>query len=287
MRRFYKDDLIGPYRVIRLFGKGGMGCVYEVEHQKLGVRYALKTFTLEHGTVDLLRKRFLVEGKVLARLRHPNLVRVYDLDYDSSTWTPYFTMDEILSCDGKPQTLEDAKPGCVDEDTLVKWFRQLASALDYIHGKGIVHRDIKPSNILVDEFGSVVLTDFGVARYVDDELRKRLSVTTRIMNGVMMTSTMQIILGTREYMAPEVKAGDYATGASDAYSLGLTFFWLLTGVWYTGEKNQLEILKNFEYDWWAVLPWLLQASPGMRPARVVDATDCLKTKIADAEFAIV
>jgi len=280
MRRFYKDDLIGPYRVIRLFGKGGMGSVYEVEHQKLGVRYALKTFTLEHGSVILLRKRFLAEGKVLARLRHPNLVRVYDLDYDISTGTPYFTMDEILNSEGKPQTLGEMNPGCVSEETLVKWFRQLASALDYIHEKGIVHRDIKPSNILIDGNGSVMLTDFGVARYIDDELRKSLSVTTRFARSKITNDTMKMVIGTRQFMSPEVKSGEAASVTSDDYSLGMVFFWLLTGVWYRGEESQLEILKNFDYDWWTVLPWLMNRQPGMRPPTIAEAASLLKLKTA-------
>ena len=74
--------IIGSYRVVRPLGVGGMGAVYEVEHTTLGVHYALKTFTLEKANADLFRKRFLAEGRLLARLSHPNLVRVFDLAYD-------------------------------------------------------------------------------------------------------------------------------------------------------------------------------------------------------------
>ena len=82
------DVVGGVYKVIRRLGKGGMGCVYEVEHPNLGIHYALKTFTMSSGRVELLRKRFLAEGKVLARLRHPNLVRVFDLSFDEVSGTP-------------------------------------------------------------------------------------------------------------------------------------------------------------------------------------------------------
>jgi len=277
MQKFKEGAQIGSYRVIRLLGKGGMGSVYEVEHEKLGVRYALKTFTLEHGTVDLLRKRFLAEGKVLARLRHPNLVRVYDLDYDEKSGTPYFTMDLVVGDAGDARTLEEARFRSLDERTLVKWFEQLASAIDYIHEQGIVHRDIKPGNILIDEFGSAVLTDFGVSRYIDDELRKQLSITTKIINGVQMTSTMRIMMGTREYMSPEVKDGDLATPASDAYSLGLVFFWLLTGVWYSNVGQATRLLDIFEYKWTEAILWLLEKDPQNRPTVISTVAAKLKS----------
>ena len=98
---------IGTYRIVRLLGKGGMGAVYEVEHVQLGVHYALKTFTLEEGHVEVLKNKFLTEGKVLARLHDPHLVRVFDLNCDESTGMPYFVMDLVLSEDGKPRTLLD------------------------------------------------------------------------------------------------------------------------------------------------------------------------------------
>lgn len=73
---------LGAYRVVRLLGRGGMGAVYEVEHTQLGVHYAMKTFTLESGHVDALKNKFLTEGKMLARLHDPHLVRVFDLNFD-------------------------------------------------------------------------------------------------------------------------------------------------------------------------------------------------------------
>ena len=94
---------IGTYRIVRLLGKGGMGAVYEVEHMQLGVHYALKTFTLEEGHVEVLKNKFLTEGKVLARLHDPRLVRVFDLNFDETTGMPYFVMDLVLSEDGKPR----------------------------------------------------------------------------------------------------------------------------------------------------------------------------------------
>ena len=80
------------------------------------------------------------EGRILARLHHPNLVRVFDLDFDVATQTLYFVMDLVLYKDGQPYTLADVEDGSADEDHLSRWFGQLASALDYIHNAGIVHQ---------------------------------------------------------------------------------------------------------------------------------------------------
>ena len=146
---FEPGQKIGVYRVIRLLGQGGMGAVYEVEHTQLGVHYALKAFTLESGHTDVLKNKFLTEGKVLARLHDPHLVRVFDLNFDDVTGTPYFVMDLVLSEDGNPRTLSDVKTAELDEDCVLKWFVELAAALDYIHAQGIVHRDVKLGNVLL------------------------------------------------------------------------------------------------------------------------------------------
>ena len=90
---------IGPYRFVRLLGKGAMGAVYEVVHEHLGVHLALKLFRTGGCNADFLRKRFLAEGKLLARLDHPRLVRVHDLSFDETDGTPYFTMDLVTSPD--------------------------------------------------------------------------------------------------------------------------------------------------------------------------------------------
>ena len=112
---------VGEYNVIRLLGNGGMGAVYEVEHRALGVRYALKTFALDHGEVDFLRERFIAEARALARLSHPNLARVFDLGV-MDDGTAYFVMDLVLDPEGgiygdrrcvKPCFLRRLGEGCV------------------------------------------------------------------------------------------------------------------------------------------------------------------------------
>ena len=99
---------IGPYRIVRPLGKGGMAEVYEVENERLGAHFALKAFTLDHGEVEFLRKRFQVEGRLLARLSHPRIVRVYDMDVDAESGLPYYVMDLVLDKSGRPRSLKDA-----------------------------------------------------------------------------------------------------------------------------------------------------------------------------------
>lgn len=270
-----EGQIIGSYRVIRQLGSGGMAAVYEVEHVKLGVRYALKTFTLREGHVDLFRKRFSAEGKILARLSHPNLVRVIDLDFDEVLGAPYYVMDLILYKDGETHTLDDVEPGGADEERIHDWFRQICDALTYIHSKGIVHRDIKLNNILIASDGRIILSDFGISKVSDETLRSEVDVTKTMVTG--MTENSRLAMGTRGYMAPELLDGEEATAASDVYSLGVAFFRLLTNVWYDpclapkadGESsvgmNSVKLLEPFEYRWVDVLPAMLDDNPAKRP----------------------
>ena len=226
-------QLIGTYRIIRLLGQGGMGAVYEVEHTQLGVHYALKTFTLEGGHVDLLKNKFLTEGKVLARLHDPHLVRVFDLNFDEATGMPYFVMDLVLSEDGSPRTLLDVKTEELDEDCVLEWFVDLASAID----------DVNAVNTMVSE----------------------------------AATGARLVMGTQGYMAPEVVWGGEATPASDSYSLGVMFVYLLTGIWYTPASKVFKLLEALEYRWIDVLPRLLSVKPLERPTNLSKLVEQLRS----------
>ena len=268
----------GSYRVIRRIGTGGMSEVYEVEHRQLGVHYALKTFTLSHGSVELLKKRFLAEGKVLSRLKHPNIIHVHDLDFDVVTGTPYFVMDLVLDKNGEPRTLETIRPDDIEASDAKRWFEQMCCALDYIHAHDIIHRDIKPSNILLDQDGNAVLSDFGISRYADENLRRQLGVTKEFANGRKVDVTRQMLLGTEAYMAPEIRLGRGVVSASDAYSLGLVFFKLLTGVWFEPRQGVLNLLEPLGGDWLRLLPPLLKDNPAERPTALSEHCGETRTK---------
>ena len=273
-------QLIGTYRIIRLLGQGGMGAVYEVEHTQLGVHYALKTFTLEGGHVDLLKNKFLTEGKVLARLHDPHLVRVFDLNFDEATGMPYFVMDLVLSEDGSPRTLLDVKTEELDEDCVFEWFADLASAIDYIHAQGIVHRDIKLGNVLLSSDGHVVLSDFGISRIFSERLRSDVNAVNTMVSEAVTGA--RLVMGTQGYMAPEVVWGGEATPASDSYSLGVMFVYLLTGIWYTPASKVLKLLEALEYRWIDVLPRLLSVKPLERPTNLSELVEQLRS-VPDAE----
>lgn len=268
------NEVIGSYRILRTLGQGGMGAVFEVEHVKLGVHYALKVYMLEDDSAELFRKKFAAEGRLLARLNHPNLVRVIDLDVDEQRGILYYVMDLVLYKDGEARTLDDIELGGADEDYIFDWFRQLSDALGYIHAQGIVHRDIKLNNILLAPDAHVFLSDFGISRVVSNRLRDEIGVTCTKVTA----SGSEIIVGTQGYMAPEVTRGEPATAASDVYALGVAFFKLLTGVWYnedlepkepkapTGPVDAVRLLAEFERPWKDVLPAMLSSDPAKRPS---------------------
>ncbi len=253
-----------------------MGAVYEVEHTQLGVHYALKTFTLEGGHVGVLKDKFLTEGKVLARLHDPHLVRVFDLNFDESTGTPYFVMDLVLSEDGNPRTLSDVKTAELDEDCILRWFEELASALDYIHEQGIVHRDIKLGNVLISSEGHVVLSDFGISRLFSERLRTDVKAVNTMVSEV--GTVARFVMGTQGYMAPEVARGEKATPSADAYSLGVMFVYLLTGLWYEPGSKVFKLLETLEYRWIDVLPRLLSANPVDRPTNLSELVEILRSE---------
>ena len=271
---FQPGQQIGAYRIIRLLGQGGMGAVYEVEHTQLGVHYALKAFTLESGHVDVLKNKFLTEGKVLARLHDQHLVHVFDLNFDEATGTPYFVMDLVLYDDGSPRTLSDVSTEELDEDYVLQWFTELASVVDYIHEQGIVHRDIKLGNVLLSSDGHVVLSDFGISRLFSERLRSDVkAVNTMVSEAV---TSARLMMGTQGYMAPEVARGEEATPAADSYSLGVMFVYLLTGIWYEPGSKVFKLLETLEYRWIDVLPRLLSEDPSERPTNLSELVEQLR-----------
>ena len=276
----YEGSVIGNYRVVAMLGQGGMGTVYEVEHLELGTHYALKTFTFDpnHEASGALKRKFLEEGRLLARLKHPNLTHVFDLGFEEKTQMPYFVMDLVTYEDGDTYTVEDIDLSDIDEELVYKWFKQLASALDYIHGEGIVHRDIKPGNLLVDKDLNVILTDFGISRIFGAKIKSEVDATRTV---VTKTGRGKLVLGTIQYIAPEVAAGNEATPQADAYSLGVMLLRWLTGFDYRDNPGAIALLSKKKYRWLSVIPQLL-APFGRRPENYTELLKLLKPQMKPA-----
>ena len=255
--------LLDRWKVVTLLAKGGMAEVYEVEDVQLGARYALKLFTYERGEQEAVRKRFFAEGRLLAKLCHPRLVRVYDIGEDKASGRPYFVMDLVLDPEGHPRTLADAGAEGADEEQVAMWYEDLRDGLEYIHKNGILHRDLKLQNVLVGPDGHVVLSDFGVAQIFNPELRVDLGLSAE-QTLVAARNGQKQVMGSVGYLAPEVEMGVEASEASDWYALGVLVFRLLTGVWCDARTDVAGDLETFNPVWTQILPKLLHLNPAGR-----------------------
>src|SRR5215468_406505 len=212
-----KDDLtgerIGPYRVKRLIGRGGMGAVYEAERddEQFQRQVALKIIKREVDT-DFVRDRFLRERQILASLDHPHVARLFD-GGATPDGLPYFVMELVA---GDPITAYCRRHRLSINEKL-KLFRKVCSAVQHAHQKLVVHRDLKPSNILITEEGAPKLLDFGIAKLLSpdgSQTHTRTETALRMM--------------TPEYASPEQARGQAVATTTDVYSLGVVLYELLT-----------------------------------------------------------
>src|SRR5580658_2130538 len=202
---------IGPYRLLRLLGEGGMGVVYLAERTDIGGQVAIKL--LRDGWLSPMRRqRFRMEQLTLAQLNHPGIARIYDSNM-LADGTPWFVMEYA---DGLPLTEHWSEHGAAICDCL-RLMRKVCEAVQYAHSHAIIHRDLKPSNILVTESGAVKLLDFGIAKQLNSEE----SEENRTVTGLRMM--------TLAYAAPEQLAGKAVGVYTDVYALGVLLYELLTG----------------------------------------------------------
>ena len=198
---------LGPYRVMERIGRGGMAAVYRAYHPALDRHVAVKVLPDFFADEASYRERFQQEARSVARLKHPNILEVYDFGYDDGT--AYLVLELV-----EGGTLADRVGRPMELQAVVPLIEKLAGALDHAHEHGVLHRDIKPSNILMRADGTPVLADFGLARMVG-QLRRMTSSGT--------------VMGTPEYMSPEQAADEPLGPASDLYSLAVVAYEMLTG----------------------------------------------------------
>jgi serine/threonine-protein kinase len=199
--------LSGRYRLDERIASGGMGDVWRGTDEVLGRTIAIKIMLLalleERGFVE----RFRTEARTMATINHPGVVRIYDFGHDQ---VAYLIMEYI---EGEPLSRTLSRVGRLTPARTMSLVAQTAEALHAAHEKGVVHRDVKPGNLLVRPNGTLVLTDFGIARSAA---------------AAQLTAT-GAVLGTASYLAPEQASGIPATAASDVYSLGVVAYQCLSG----------------------------------------------------------
>jgi serine/threonine-protein kinase len=204
---------LGRYHILEQLGEGGMAIVYKARDTRLEADVAVKIIRTENilpSALGRTLKRFEREAKALARLTHPNIVKV--TDYGEHEGKPYLVMPLLSGgtlkskLNGNPMPWQDA----------VKILLPIADALGYAHKHDIIHRDVKPANILITENGQPMLADFGVAKMLDVEETMELTGT-----GVG--------IGTPEYMAPEQVTNKQMDARADIYALGVVLFEMVTG----------------------------------------------------------
>ncbi len=205
---------IGRYHILEQLGEGGMATVYKAYDTHLEAEVAVKVIRTDELPPKVLAralKRFEREAKALARLNHPNIVKV--TDYGEYEGQPYLVMPYLTGGTLKERLKKTERMPWQEAARLLV---PIAKALDYAHKRGMIHRDVKPSNILITETGEPMLTDFGVAKILDDE-------ATLDLTGTNMA------VGTPEYMAPEQVTAKTVDHRADIYALGVVFYEMVTG----------------------------------------------------------
>jgi serine/threonine protein kinase len=215
------------YQIISLLGEGGMGTVYLAEHVKLGRKVAIKVLLPHFVKNELVRSRFINEAKLMSNLHHPNIVTLYDYHEDENGLSLIMELVE-----GKPldEYIQEVT-GPIQEKEAIQLMKQALEGFGYAHLQGLIHRDIKPSNLIVTKDKVIKILDFGIAKLVSDL-------------GSKLTKTGSHI-GTVYYMSPEQVRGKELDLRSDIYSLGITFYQMLTGFCpYEGLTTEFDVFNK-------------------------------------------
>lgn len=226
MDQLQPGQMLGPYRIINQVGQGGMATVYKAYQPSMDRNVAIKVLPSRLAESQEFIQRFQQEARIIAKLEHPHILPVFD--YGESDGVTYFIM-RYLDAGTLADRMEKGRPLPLNE--IDHLFTQLAEALSYAHGFGIIHRDLKPSNALIDSQGNLFLTDFGIAKLLENA-SPRLTQTDAIM-------------GTPAYISPEQAQSSKVDQRSDIYSLGIILYEMVTGrVPFVAETPLAVLLKH-------------------------------------------
>jgi hypothetical protein len=210
----WRGFTVGRYRVLERLGSGGTGTVYLCEHLKVRRKVAVKVLPTIRANNPAALGRFHREARAAGVLNHPNLVKCHDIDQEGELH--YLVMEYV---DGSSLHEIVYRSGPLDPVRAAQYIRQAAQGLQHAHEAGLVHRDVKPANILVDRGGTVRVLDLGLARFFNDE-----------SDLLTLKYDENNVLGTADYVAPEQALNSHGVDIrADVYSLGCTFFFILTG----------------------------------------------------------
>ncbi|MBH0229126.1 Stk1 family PASTA domain-containing Ser/Thr kinase [Halobacillus yeomjeoni] len=224
------------YKVKEMIGGGGMANVYLAHDIILDRNVAIKVLRLEHGNDEEFIARFHREAQSATSLSHPNIVNIYDVGEEEEIY--YMVMEFV---DGMTLKQYIQKNSPIEISEAVDIMKQITTAIGHAHDNDIVHRDIKPQNILIDHYGHVKVTDFGIAM---------------ALSATALTQTNSV-LGSVHYLSPEQARGGMATKKSDVYSLGIVFFELLTGrLPFSGESPVSIALKHLQHETPSLKRWI-------------------------------
>lgn len=249
-------EQLGPYRIGKRLGRGGMGTVYEAVNTASGETAAVKVLHPALGDEEGFRERFEIEVETLKKLRHPQIVRLYGFGAQGETL--YYAM-EYVNGTNLEEELQNGRRFTWREVTQAGI--KLARALKLAHDHGIVHRDLKPANVLLSLDEDIKLTDFGIAK----------------LFGTYRLTSDGGLIGTAEYMSPEQAEGKPVTAQSDLYSLGGVLFAMLTGRPPFRAKSLPEVLQMQRF---AEPPRATQFAPDT-PAALADILTRLLSKKAE------
>lgn len=210
MESLQPGQTLGAYKIIEKIGAGGMATVYKAYQPSMERYVAIKVLPSDLAEDEEFVIRFKREARTIAKLEHPHILPVFD--YGEENGIAYFVMRYLDT-----GTLRDKlQTSTLTLDDIDRIFTQLTDALGYAHKQGVIHRDLKPANILIDKNNNLFLTDFGIAKLLENTASARLTQTNSI-------------LGTPSYISPEQAAALDVDQRSDIYSLGIILYELLTG----------------------------------------------------------
>lgn len=238
LETFDSRKSVARFNITRKIADGGLGTVWLARDEKLKRTVAIKEMNLDVMESPVAWRRFHREAEITGHLEHPGIVPLYLFGIDSQTQQPFYAMrfvgkrtlaDAIVEHHERHKSGEDVKLGLY---RLLGNFLRICEAIAYAHSRGVIHRDLKPENIALDNFGQVIVLDWGLAKVLDTaELGTQMVLGDELADSALLQTVAGEVIGTPLYMSPEQAAGDLDAidPRTDVYGLGAILFSILTG----------------------------------------------------------